>query len=186
VKKSFQERLNPLANGNVLSVLVLCVSIDQLWYSARCLTFRDTDPKTGSRKCCDLGEKFITDPTYTSEGKCCESDTFFSFDPQVGKGDCCPQGQKFIEGGCRSPPPPPPQRPPPSDCNCHGNTPPTSGCSDKDCPQDFVCACDDHLGIKYGHCYTMTDVNGLPLNRDVGGTYQSGGDIGNLIFRVRN
>ncbi|OJJ42271.1 hypothetical protein ASPZODRAFT_77258, partial [Penicilliopsis zonata CBS 506.65] len=40
------------------------------------------------------------------------------------------------------------------------------------------------LGIKYGHCYTMTDVNGLHLNREISGTYQSGGDIDNLIFRV--
>ena len=63
----------------------------------------------------------------------------------------------------------------------------TAGYNQASCnkwPNDYVCACDGNLGIKYGHCYTMTDINGLQLNRDTGGTYQSGGDIGNLIFRV--
>lgn len=63
----------------------------------------------------------------------------------------------------------------------------TTGYNQASCnkwPNDYVCACDGNLGIKYGHCYTMTDINGLQLNRDTGGTYQSGGDIGNLIFKV--
>lgn len=51
-------------------------------------------------------------------------------------------------------------------------------------PKTMSAPKDGNLGIRYGFCYTMTDTNDLPLNRDVGGTYQSGGDIGNLIFRV--
>lgn len=46
--------------------------------------------------------------------------------------------------------------------------------------------CTGNLGIQYGHCYTMTDVNGLHFNRvSDNGVYQSGGDVDNLIFKIR-
>lgn len=134
-----------------------------------------------------MRQSFSTDPKYPTEGACCAAGLSYSFNAGAGKGDCCAQGQRFVDGACRSPPAPIPGPSTKPGCSCHdGNTMNLNmqSCSDKICPQDFVCACDGHLGIKYGHCYTMTDVNGLQLNRDTGGTYQSGGDIGNLIFRV--
>lgn len=53
------------------------------------------------------------------------------------------------------------------------------------CGRNQPCFDAENLGIQYGKCYNLIDVNGLPLNRDTGGVYQSGGDVGNLIFRVR-
>ena len=82
-------------------------------------------------------------------------------------------GQTFTGGSCQTPAPPPPPAPP---------APAKSTCNN--CPDDYVCACDGNLGIKYGSCYTLTDTNGQPLNREIGGVYQTGGEIGNLIFRV--
>ena len=76
-------------------------------------------------------------------------------------------GQKFITDSC--------QIPPPDDTD-----------EDVPCNTNFVCPGPGHLGIKYGRCYVMDDINGLHLGREAGaeGTYQSGGDIGGLIFRV--
>lgn len=121
--------------------------------------------------CCDPGTSFKTDPVSTTEGACCSDGLDFSFDPTSEKGQCCPLGQSFVGGLCQ---------PPKNEVTKYGS----GSCSCDRWPKDFVCACDGNLGIKYGHCYTMTDINGLQLNRDTGGTYQSGGDIGNLIFRV--
>lgn len=52
------------------------------------------------------------------------------------------------------------------------------------CATGTPCSTEDELGLQYGHCYNLIDTNGLPLGRDTGGTYQSGGDVHNLIFRV--
>lgn len=119
--------------------------------------------------CCALGTTFKTDSATTTEGACCSQEQSFSFDPTSGNGQCCPLEQFFIGGLCQ---------PPKNEVTKYDSL-----TCDK-WPNDFVCACDGNLGIKYGHCYTMTDINGLQLNRDTGGTYQSGGDIGNLIFKV--
>lgn len=115
---------------------------------------------------------FKADAVATKEGACCEKDQIYSFDSSSGKGSCCAPGETFTGGKCQVPKkdPPVPDAPAKDPCN--------------KCSSNFVCACDGTLGIKYGKCYTMTDVNGLQLNRDVLGTYQSGGDIGNLIFKV--
>lgn len=52
------------------------------------------------------------------------------------------------------------------------------------CSAGIPCATKESLGIQYGKCYNLIDTNGLPLNRKVDGVYQSGGDVGNLMFRV--
>lgn len=132
----------------------------------------DTNPKTGIQECCQGKKVFKTDAVATKEGACCEKDQIYSFDSTGAKGSCCASGETFTGGKCQVPKkdPPVPDVPAKDPCN--------------KCSSNFVCACDGTLGIKYGKCYTMTDVNGLQLNRDTGGTYQSGGDIGNLIFKV--
>ncbi|KAI6845298.1 hypothetical protein KC332_g14420 [Hortaea werneckii] len=56
------------------------------------------------------------------------------------------------------------------------------------CNKRQKCFDDNTLGVEYGKCYNIIDVNGLPLNQQVGHfsdrQYQSGGEIGNLIFRI--
>lgn len=126
---------------------------------------------TGSMGCCELGSTFQTDAAAaTTEGACCSHGQNFSFDTTSGKGQCCPSEHSFIGGSCRAP-------------KFEMTEYVTNSCPKV--PNEFVCACDGNLGIKYGHCYTMTDINGLQLNRDLAGQYQSGGDIGNLIFKVK-
>ena len=125
----------------------------------------DDDPVTGEKKCCPrLGERFTVDPIFKTEGGCCMPPLVWAYDSVAKAGKCCGLGLIFKGGECIPPVTPPPK------------------CAK--CSKDYVCACDGDLGLQYGHCYTMTDVNGLQLNRAVDGTYQSGGDIGNLIFRV--
>ncbi len=135
----------------------------------------DTNPKTGVQDCCGGTKVFKTDSTATKEGACCDKEQVYSFDASSGKGACCASGETFTGGACQVPK----KESPPA---AVPDVPAKDSCAK--CSSDFVCACDGALGIKYGKCYTMTDVNGLQLNRDVLGTYQSGGDIGNLIFKV--
>lgn len=174
--------LQPLTAKEVISVrsaLALPVSpFPELSHARFCSTLNtllpsDTDPKTGAQGCCDGDTVFKTDAKATKEGACCDEGQEFSFDSASGKGACCAPGEKFTGGKCQVP-----QKDPP---------PATGETKDpcNKCSSHYVCACDGTLGIKYGKCYTMTDVNGLQLNRDVYGTYQSGGDIGNLIFKVK-
>lgn len=125
----------------------------------------DDDPVTGDRKCCTrLNEKFTVDKVVKTQGGCCKPPLVYAYDPVAKAGKCCGSSQTFKDGECIPPFPLPPKCAP--------------------CSKNYVCACDGDLGLQYGHCYTMTDVNGLQFNRAVDGTYQSGGDIGNLIFRV--
>lgn len=135
----------------------------------------DTNPKTGVQDCCTGKKLFKTDAVATKEGACCDKEQIYSFDSASGKGSCCASGETFTGGKCQVPKKDPPPATVP-------DVPAKDPCNK--CSSNFVCACEGTLGIKYGKCYTMTDVNGLQLNRDVAGTYQSGGDIGNLIFKV--
>lgn len=135
----------------------------------------DTNPKSGVQECCSGTKLFKTDATAAKEGACCDKDQIYSFDSTSGKGACCVSRQTFTGGSCQVPK----KDPPPAAVPDVAAKDPCNKCSSK-----FVCACDGTLGIKYGKCYTMTDINGLQLNRDVAGTYQSGGDIRNLIFKV--
>lgn len=63
-----------------------------------------------------------------------------------------------------------------------------SGCSG--CGNGNVCSANGHLGIQYGHCYTMTDLNGNQIQRDEDYRYKQQGfsndrTIG-LVFRICN
>ncbi|KAI2146774.1 hypothetical protein LOZ52_006569 [Ophidiomyces ophidiicola] len=125
----------------------------------------DNDPATGDRKCCNrLNEVFSADSVTKAEGGCCQPNMAYSYDPVTNSGRCCGPGERYRDGDCHR------EEPLPARC---------MACSNK-----FACQCDGNLGIRYGHCYTMTDINGLHFNRAVDGTYQSGGDIDNLIFKV--
>lgn len=142
----------------------------QVFSANMCLI--DDDPKTGVAKCCGFRDEFIVDKARPKEGACCKPNQIYSYDPATSKGSCCAPGQVFKNGECSPKKKPSPNPSPEPSPRCPA------------CTNNYACACDGNLGIQYGHCYTMTDVNGLHLNRDVGGTYQSGGDIDNLIFRV--
>ncbi|KAI9729546.1 MAG: hypothetical protein M1834_006742 [Cirrosporium novae-zelandiae] len=125
------------------------------------------NPKNNRRDCCPLDTFWSVDSIFTMQGDCCRGGMSFSFDSKARKGQCCKYGDIFKvdpktgSRECIKAPEP------------HGS-----------CIKDYVCGFNGHLGLKYGHCYTMTDINGLQLNRNAEGIYQSGGDIGNLIFRV--
>lgn len=134
-------------------------------------------PKIGSKNCCNLGSTFMTNTVATKEGAWCNIGTHNSFDLTTSQGNCCIAGQTFVVDACKVPSPPPPP--------VHILVPdPILPKPARVYSGEYVCLSDGNLGIQYGHCHTMIDVNGLPLNRDTGGTYQSGGDIGNLIFKI--
>lgn len=139
--------------------------------------YADSD---GLVKCCSAGTKHCTDPVHPTNGKCCPAGTSYSFDAIAGKGDCCPPNQTFLRTSCTAPTPLPRLNSPAVQID--------SGCSG--CGNGNLCSANGHLGIQYGHCYTMTDSNGKQITRDEDyrykqQDYQNDRTIG-LVFRVCN
>jgi hypothetical protein len=134
----------------------------------------------GLLKCCLGDTKHSADPIHPANGKCCPSGTSYIFDAISGKGDCCPRGQTFLGTTCMVATPP-----------AHLNSPaPQIESSCSGCGYGNVCSGNGHLGIQYGHCYTMTDSNGKQIQRDEGYQYKQQGvsndkTIG-LVFRICN
>lgn len=139
-------------------------------------------PLSAPPVCCPGDEKWSVDPTHLEEGKCCAKDKTFTFDPMTGEGGCCPTGQNFVGRSCAAPNPilPP---------TCL-NTPSTPKCS---CPGSNTNHCPPKgtLGIQYGRCYTMANLQGIPATRSIDETtdrpwYYFGNYLGfrNIIFRV--
>lgn len=136
----------------------------------------------GLVRCCSSGTKYSTDAIHSSMGKCCPTGTSYTFDTTARMGECCPTGQVFVEAACRTLGPLAVSSPPilPMDSGCAG------------CGNGAVCSANGHLGIQYGHCYTMTDSNGRQIQRDEGYFYRQSSPSNDnnafigLVFRVCN
>lgn len=105
----------------------------------------------------------IIDQMVLDEGKICSWETTtYSFDPAIGKGECCLIGQVYVDGVCQEPPSP---------ASLSISTPVSeevSAASCSSCPdRDPTASCppDGTVGIRYGRCYTMTQLDGTPVTR---------------------
>lgn len=116
------------------------------------------NPLAAPAECCAADEKWSVDPVHIEKGKCCPLGTTYSFDYGVGNGGCCQSGERFVGTGCTDqtsgPAPPPSCLSPPSTSKCA-----CPGSNTSHCPANGT------LGIKYGHCYTMADLQGNPVTR---------------------
>lgn len=122
-------------------------------------------------------------------------------DPCAGCENCCNRGSDTPKPQRDPPDTPEPQRNPPNPPSGPqkpllgqnltpgppqgpGGVVTTTTAGSCGCSTGSPCFSKDSLGIQYGKCYNLIDTNGLPLGREVNGVYQSGGDVGNLMFRV--
>lgn len=140
----------------------------------------EQSPLSAPPVCCPGDEKWSVDPTHLEEGKCCAKDTTFTFDPMTAEGGCCPTGESFVGRTCQASNPISPP-------TCL-NTPSTPKCS---CPGSNTNHCPPKgtLGIQYGRCYTMSNLQGAPATRAINDSrewYYFGNYLGyrDLIFRV--
>lgn len=116
------------------------------------------NPLAAPAECCAADEKWSVDPVHIEKGKCCPLDTTYSFDYEVGNGGCCQSGKRFVESACTDPTS---RIAPPLSCLSPPSTPKCAcpGSNTSHCPSSGT------LGIKYGHCYTITDLQGKPVTR---------------------
>jgi len=139
--------------------------------------YTDSD---GLVKCCVIGTKYTRDSTHPANGKCCPTGMSYTYDTVAAKGDCCPPGQTILGGVCTLTTPLQNMKPQ----EVHTK----ESCSS--CGNGYVCSANGHLGIQYGHCYTMTDSNGKQIQRDEGYLYrqqdQSTDKTIGLTFRICN
>lgn len=115
------------------------------------------NPLAAPAECCAADEKWSVDPVHIEKGKCCPLGTTYSFDYGVGNGGCCQSGERFVGAVCTdqtsgSAPPSCLSPPSISKCACPGS-------NTSHCPANGT------LGIKYGHCYTISDLQGHPITR---------------------
>ncbi|MCJ1343586.1 hypothetical protein MMC31_001782 [Peltigera leucophlebia] len=149
------------------------------WDCVVCIGSSYIHPKTGLSACCGIGTSWTTDPVHILEGKCCPADKMFRFDAAVGKGDCVDE---------KIPLAPAEMAPPTSTSTTEGSGATTNN-SCLDCPKPpGACPADGTLPIRYGRCYTVSNLAGSPLARS-SLYYYSGGILGEykeLVFKICN
>lgn len=147
-----------IQSGTMLLSYFLVFPLASAYHAKAAAQIPIENPLAAPAECCAADEKWSVDPVHIEKGKCCPLDTTYSFDYGVGNGGCCQSGERFVGTACTdltsgSAPPPSCLSPPStSKCACPGS-------NTSHCPADGT------LGIKYGHCYTMADLQGNPITR---------------------
>ena len=95
--------------------------------------------------------------TMINRGDCCAMGSTFQIHMNTGTGACCPPGTTFTGSACSAGGGDPNVVEPGANDPTYGNLVSTER---KICQQNC-----NNLGLKYGHCYRMTNSNGQALNR---------------------
>lgn len=127
----------------------------------------------------------ITNQKVLSEGNCSPETMDNKFDSVIESGDHCLPGQHFLDGNCEPLPTPASLEPPAS--------PPLSAqATCTSCPGDDLNTCPPYrtLGIRYGRCYTLTDLERHPIARTTNAAglgwyyFSTTINLKQLVFRI--